>query len=334
MSAPPRLPDRRPTNLIPDPDDIPDEPPPAYEPTPTNEQTLEYGPLRPFQPAPPVPSPPQVSHPRPPSHPALSPPPQRRPSRSHRYQPPNAQYQEPDRLYQPPPTANGGFLPPPTFPFWNGSSLTPAQTGFQEGPSLALFGSAPPPPGSRPPLPPPALPPRTPSSSNSAPSNVYEPTTTPTPGQPLLNDGRLLVFPVGEQCHKCGNTGYKPFGATTGYQGDDPSHPCRKCWQKYGKPYTSILKHSTRPIAPANYQRPLRLLSTPGQGGTTMRPPIMFTNQRPHLDVLRNSLVVRPGDPRIGGVLCRACGGDGLQMSPFIFDEVTCTRCMGTGRVF
>jgi len=33
-------------------------------------------------------------------------------------------------------------------------------------------------------------------------------------------------------------------------------------------------------------------------------------------------------------VLCRACGGDGLQMGPFIFDEVSCNRCSGTGRVF
>lgn len=67
-----------------------------------------------------------------------------------------------------------------------------------------------------------------------------------------------------------------------------------------------------------------------------------------------NTIVVRPGDPRIGesaeslprierfvddspcagGVLCRRCGGDGTMMGPFIFDEVTCDMCNGAGRVF
>jgi hypothetical protein len=35
-----------------------------------------------------------------------------------------------------------------------------------------------------------------------------------------------------------------------------------------------------------------------------------------------NALVVRPGDPRMGGALCRRCGGDGLMMGPFFIDEV------------
>ncbi|GAA5878448.1 hypothetical protein JCM16303_002086 [Sporobolomyces ruberrimus] len=342
MTTPAR---RTSTRIVPEPDPIPDEPPPAYEPTPStyaHEQTLEYGPLRPFQ-APPTQNlfaPP--SHPPPPPvHPSLSHlnPPQRRQSRSqHRYQPSNAPLREPDRPYQPPPPQ--AALPPPTFPFWNGSSLTPAQTGFQEGPALAQFGTLPPtqsqpPPQNRPPPP-----------SRST-TTSYAPTTSPTPGQPLLNDGQLLVYPVGKEvCYKCHNTGYKPFNEYTsgGYKGDDPSHPCRKCWQKFGKPYNSILRHShsTSPQPPPNYQKPLRLVSSPssqsypppppGQGGP--RGPIIFTNQRPHVNVLGNSLVVRPGDPRIGGVLCRTCGGDGLMMGPFIFDEVTCNRCFGTGRVF
>ena len=77
-----------------------------------------------------------------------------------------------------------------------------------------------------------------------------------------------------------------------------------QCWQKFGKAYTSILKHSCAPTAPSNYQRPLRLLETPGQNPQYPqqqgRPPPVFTTQRPHIDVLGNTLVVRPGDPRIG----------------------------------
>ncbi|GAA5829029.1 hypothetical protein JCM5353_000874 [Sporobolomyces roseus] len=344
MNAQPPLLPRRPTNSIPDPDDIPDEPPPAYEPTPSsnNEQTLEYGPRRPYQQ--PIASPPPLPTFSPPPHQ----PPQRTPSRSHRYQHPsqtNIQYQPyqyPQQIRQ-----NGGHLPPPTFPFWNGSNLTPAQTGFIEGPSLATFGTQPPPSFQSPHGAPPSHPSASSNTSTYQPPTPvpplpsrgypsYSPTLTPTPGQPLLYNNQLLVYPVGkEQCYKCQNTGYKPFDYGTGYKGDDPSHPCRKCWQKFGKAYTSILKHSHQPTAPSNYQRPLRRLETPGQNQQYgARAPPVFTTQRPHIDVLGNTLVVRPGDPRIGGVLCRACGGDGLQMGPFIFDEVSCNRCRGTGRVF
>ncbi|GAA5960731.1 hypothetical protein JCM3765_007308 [Sporobolomyces pararoseus] len=336
MNAP-RLPDRPIASqaAVQDPDGIPDEPPPAYEPTPStyNEQTLEYGPSRPFQP--PLP---------PPRHYSTTPdqfsPPQRRPSRSHRYQQPHQQTVEPDRPYQLSPSNSGQSLPPPTFPFWNGSSLTPAQTGFQEGPSLAPFGSRPFQPPSAPPPPAPSTRPPPPPAPTS-----YEPTTTPTPGQPLLYNSQLLVYPnskLPNLCQKCSGTGYKPFDQflAGGYKGDDPSHPCKKCWSKFGKPFNSALRISTKPIPPDNYQKPLRLFSTPpqqtpsGSSSSSSRPQVIFTNQRPHLNVLQNSLVVRPGDPRIGGVLCRTCGGDGLMMGPFIFDEVTCTRCMGTGRVF
>ena len=218
---------------------------------------------------------------------------------------------------------------------------TPAQTGFIEGPSLATYGTQPPPSS----FSPHGAPPSHPSTSSSSSTSIYqpptpvpplpprgypsyEPTLTPTPGQPLLHNNQLLVYPVNkEQCYKCQNTGYKPFDYGSGYKGDDPSHPCRKvhfllpslpsspsltnqprsniqCWQKFGKAYTSILKHSCAPTAPSNYQRPLRLLETPGQNPQYPqqqgRPPPVFTTQRPHIDVLGNTLVVRPGDPRIG----------------------------------
>lgn len=44
------------------------------------------------------------------------------------------------------------------------------------------------------------------------------------------------------------------------------------------------------------------------------------------------AVVVRPGDPRIGGVLCQKCGGTGVRESLWWGDEV-CSRCRGMGRV-
>lgn len=47
------------------------------------------------------------------------------------------------------------------------------------------------------------------------------------------------------------------------------------------------------------------------------------------------ALVVRPGDPRIGGRLCMNCGGDGvIECGFFLLDTETCRACNGTGRVF
>ncbi|GAA6042298.1 hypothetical protein JCM8097_000625 [Rhodosporidiobolus ruineniae] len=315
-----------------DPDPIPDEPPPAYEPTPTahNEQTLDYGPTRPFQP---------------PSHP----PPQA--SSSYSYSPP------PHPPHSPP------TLPPPGVPFWNGPNLTPAQTGFSEGPVRPLDQHAPysPYPSSSssspyaaPPGPPPHHPSTSPHSGYSSPAGPpphnapphtdnragkYAPTERPEPGHPLLNGGKLLVFPAGSKvCSKCSNTGYKPFDPYTGYRGDDPSHPCRKCWAKHGRPFSGPLALSCRDLpaseVPANYQRPLRLLQTPQ---TAPRPPqvtVTHGSGYGHMPLNPNAIVVRPGDPRMGGVLCRRCGGDGLVPGFLLIDEVTCEVCRGAGRVF
>ncbi|GAA6048263.1 hypothetical protein JCM3770_006510 [Rhodotorula araucariae] len=334
-SAPP-LPRRPQSTVLEDP--VPDEPPPPYSASPTanHEQTLEYGPTRPFQPPP---RPPQSTGPSfaPPSHP-----------------PPPPQSASP-----------GPSLPPPSFPFWNGAGLTPAQTGFSDGPvyhgaSVAPHNipqswssgsplSSPPhgafaPPPHPPPRPGAQSPPGPPLSTSPRPAGgtggsggTYNPTETPTPGQPLLNQGRLLVYPPGKEvCWKCSNTGYKPFDPYTGYAGDDPGHPCRKCWQKHGRPFTPALRVSlqnpTAPI-PANYQRPLRLLYTP-QTRPIAPQVIATTTASPYMPIQPGALVVRPGDPRIGGVLCRRCGGDGLVPGLFLIDEMTCEVCNGAGRVF
>lgn len=120
------------------------------------------------------------------------------------------------------------------------------------------------------------------------------------------------------------------------FRGDDPNHPCKNCWKKYGRPYTSAmriaLENPTSPVPP-NYQRPLRLLQTPAD--RPVAPNVIGTTSgMPYISRNPNTIVVRPGDPRIGGVLCRRCGGSGLMMGPFIFDEVNCDYCNGAGRVF
>lgn len=65
----------------------------------------------------------------------------------------------------------------------------------------------------------------------------YRPTTVPTPGQPLLRKGKILVYPRNwPGCPKCNDTGYKH---------GDPSNPHKSCWDKYGKTYTSAMSYST-----------------------------------------------------------------------------------------
>ncbi|KAL4061920.1 hypothetical protein J3A83DRAFT_4331575 [Scleroderma citrinum] len=106
----------------------------------------------------------------------------------------------------------------------------------------------PPPPG-------PASQPQERSIPNSPTSNVPDdgsPTRTPIPGHPLLRDGMLLVYPKDYVCPKCRNTGYKDY---------DPTHPCRKCWDKYAKSYTGALTYtpwsSAADTRTSRMQRPL-----------------------------------------------------------------------------
>ncbi|GAA5984333.1 hypothetical protein JCM11641_006185 [Rhodosporidiobolus odoratus] len=308
-SLPPPLP-RRPTAASTE--ALPDEPPPAYEPTPAPvEQTLEYGPTRPFQPPP-------GSPPRHQPQPAIAATPHAPAA------PLNSPYPNGPL---PPVSPQATGLGPPQFPFWNGANLTPAQTGFSEGPYLRPLHTSPYHPlNSSPYASPPGPPPHHPSiaahasaphpssgaSYNGPPaappperdrSSYYEPTTQPTPGQAYLNGGRMLVYPPGQKmCPKCSNTGYKPFDVYSGYRGDDPNHPCRKCWQKHSRPFTPALSLSLRDTphsaVASNYQRPLRLLQTPS---TATRPTVTFTGSRGfHMPTQPGAIVVRPGDPRMG----------------------------------
>ncbi|KAF8550743.1 hypothetical protein OG21DRAFT_1487541 [Imleria badia] len=109
-----------------------------------------------------------------------------------------------------------------------------------------------PPPPPRPASAPPQSPPPIPDDGS--------PTQTPVPGHPLLLDGNLLVYSRDHLCVKCKNTGYKNY---------DPSTPCRKCWDKYGKPYTGALTYT--PWSPSGndprMQRPLPKVLPPQFAG-------------------------------------------------------------------
>lgn len=172
------------------------EPPPAYTPGPDvyqGEATIEHGPNRPFQPPPPRPAQPQhrpaPSQHQPPSHP-----------------PPSMQSRSaPSLLRQLAMELLGPSLQSSGRPGYPGQ-----QQQYQQGQQQ-----------------PPSLPPRPVSSDfardfyaagsgsgssssatpgpSSAPSSPTDarPTQSPTPGHPLLRDGRLLVYPKGFVCDKC-----------------------------------------------------------------------------------------------------------------------------------
>lgn len=118
--------------------------------------------------------------------------------------------------------------------------------------------------------PPPGPPPTT--STSSSPSTrpparptEYRPTTVPTPGQPLLRKGKLLVYPRNwPGCPKCHDTGYKH---------GDPNNPHKSCWDRYGKTYTSAMSYSVGlNHATDNFQKPLPMLSGPPTGAMPPRP--------------------------------------------------------------
>lgn len=183
----------------------------------------------------------------------------------------------------------------------------------------------------------PPLPPRHPSASSGhsynpsphppphhTPSSQLDPTPSSVPiiGRPFLNHGQTLVYPPAFTCWKCQNTGWKD---------NDPTHPCRQCWKRYGRPFSGPLTMAWNP-PPANYQRPLAGPHRPMYpvGGWAGPDPGIYRPAVNHPPP--GSVVYRPGDPRIGGALCMKCGGAGVTIG--FFEDDTCSRCGGVGRVF
>ncbi|PWN94096.1 hypothetical protein FA10DRAFT_264681 [Acaromyces ingoldii] len=130
--------------------------------------------------------------------------------------------------------------------------LVEGSSGSQSPPAQSNYAAPPGPP------PPPRRNGEGSSGSPGATSQGYHPTTVPTPGQPLLRDGKTLVYPNGwKGCPKCQDTGFKH---------GDPSHPCKKCWSSYSQPYNPILASSVGLAGAKVMQKPLPQWSRPGTG--------------------------------------------------------------------
>lgn len=176
-------------------DGIPETAPPAYSVTPNSsggELVVEQGPRRPFQRAP---------------EPFLQPPPQNQQQgqgqqQQQRLQPPQSQ---PPR-FAPPPGPPGSSPERPERPERPHSQLSDfAQDFYNAGPTAAQPQQ---PRYAPPPGPPPPQRPRAASTSSGAGSTAPSasdgrPTTTPTPGHPLLRNGKTLVYPENYMCPKC-----------------------------------------------------------------------------------------------------------------------------------
>ncbi|KAH0583244.1 hypothetical protein H2248_011123 [Termitomyces sp. 'cryptogamus'] len=109
------------------------------------------------------------------------------------------------------------------------------------------------------------------SASASPPISSVAPTTTPTPGRVLLRDGKMLVYPKDFLCHKCFNTGYKH---------SDPTHPCKKCWSKYSKPFSGPLAYA--------FSLPASHADSPLSSKSKWTSKTQTTFQRPLPDLLRS----------------------------------------------
>ncbi|TFK28700.1 hypothetical protein FA15DRAFT_508417 [Coprinopsis marcescibilis] len=201
----------------------------------------------------------------------------------------------------------------------------------------------------------------TPTGANSSTAPVADgpgkPTTSAIPGHPWLRNGKLLVYPKGYECDKCHNIGYKL-----------PSmKPCKRCWPKYGKPFSGPLAYSfgdpssanasnfQRPLPPGTQTsrppppppRPIPVPSPPppprpGYGHSPYpamgvpAPPIIVqsgSSYGSHYGRPPGSVVYAAGDPRLGGRECWRCGGSGT-ISLMIIDREQCSVCRGIGRTF
>ncbi|KAG6809161.1 hypothetical protein H0H92_001366, partial [Tricholoma furcatifolium] len=275
-----------------------EELPPAYTPSPDfqhGESTVQYGPSRPFQPAPLQPAQAQAQHLRPPVPPAIhvqSPPrspsllrqiadtitssinelsdamndatnPQRATQRPTSSAYPGAVYRASSSSQNlgPSPTSPTSPRAPPLPP--RPASTTNASPVSEFARDFYAAGTG---TGDQSQYPPPDGPPPTSAATSSsahahapAPASTA-PTSTPTPGRPLLHNGKLLVYPKGFVCNKCDNIGYKHA---------DPSHPCKKCWSRYAKPFSGPLTYAfAAPASPGDtsttvFQRPLPALLPP-----------------------------------------------------------------------
>ncbi|KAI0032989.1 hypothetical protein K488DRAFT_70229 [Vararia minispora EC-137] len=149
-----------------------------------------------------------------------------------------------------------------------------------------------------------------------------------------------------------------------------PQHPCRRCWQRFSKPFTQLLALASWGSPDTRMQRPLPSFTPPqhalmppthrrvssastvpsspierlGQrldrladrmearfDSTVQRTPSRVLQAGPFARPPPGTVMMRPGDPRLGGRLCWRCHGRGRH-SFMLFDEITCEECGGLGR--
>lgn len=130
------------------------------------------------------------------------------------------------------------------------------------------------------------------------------PLKTGPPKSKTIDKSIPWVYPVGYFCHKCANTGYKLRN----------DRPCKICWRRFS-PQTTNNTHDV-------YVRPndtVTYIAAP-----VFQPPLPRNRIQP--------LVLEPGDPRIGGLICNQCNGTGRIR--FFLDKELCPICRGVGRVF
>lgn len=172
-------------------DVIPETAPPAYSVSPNvggGELVVEQGPRRPFQRAP---------------EPFLQlPPPQnQQQQQGQQQQSRTSRSRSPQNAPPPGPTASSPVRPQ--------SQLSDfARDFYSVGPTPAAAQQPEQPRYAPPPGPPPPRRPRAASTSSGAgstapPASDGRPTTTPTPGHPLLRNGKTLVYPENYMCPKC-----------------------------------------------------------------------------------------------------------------------------------
>lgn len=151
-------------------------------------------------------------------------------------------------------------------------------------------------------------------SSNSQQLNLPKPTPiNPNPYLPWR-------YPSNYNCKKCENTGFRKKDGTY----------CKSCWKKFRpqnknppknqKELEYLATHKPKPIPIHS-----NVVKLP-EGARANIPYNPFPQQ-----IQQAPVVVNPGDPRIGGVLCPRCKGRGLVH--FFLDLERCSQCNGLGRV-
>ncbi|SMN22395.1 similar to Saccharomyces cerevisiae YGR268C HUA1 Cytoplasmic protein containing a zinc finger domain with sequence similarity to that of Type I J-proteins [Maudiozyma saulgeensis] len=144
-------------------------------------------------------------------------------------------------------------------------------------------------------------------------NNNYRPPAPPRPPRPTNNNNSLhnhhstgpripWVYPSGFYCPKCNNTGYKIKNGKS----------CKSCWRRFAR-------QNNVNMAPSGY------------GNYYQSSPIYQQPMYQQPQQTQRPLYVRPGDPRIGGVLCGNCRGSGRIR--FLLDEDICRVCNGLGRI-